>query len=160
MIITIAAMTSKRIIGNGINIPWHIAEDFKLFKELTTGNAVLMGSTTYNSMGKALPNRKNFVLSFNKVDLLDAEVFTSFDAGLKAAKNWAEENNKDVFIIGGASIYKLGLQHSDKLYLSHVKKDYEGDIFFPEINWNEWEQEKEKERDYNEFTFRSYKRKT
>ncbi|MGE0793297.1 MAG: dihydrofolate reductase [Candidatus Woesearchaeota archaeon] len=158
MIITIAAMTKDRVIGNGIKIPWHIAEDFKLFKELTTGHAVLMGSTTYNSMGKALPNRKNFVLSFNKIELSDAEVYSSFEEGLNAAKLWAEENNKYVFIIGGASIYKLGLGVSDKLYLSHVKKDYEGNVFFPEINWNEWVEEKDKTKDFEEFTFKSYKR--
>jgi dihydrofolate reductase len=157
MIITISAITKDRVIGKGPNIPWHIPEDFKLFKRLTTGHAVVMGSTTYKSMGKALPNRYNVVLSFEPIKLPDAVVFTNFEEGLKHAKEWAKENGKDVFIIGGATIYKLGLPYSDKLYLSHVKKDYDGDVFFPSFSADDWEIERE--QDYKEFTFRVYKRK-
>lgn len=150
-------MTDKRIIGNGPNIPWHIPEDFKLFKKLTSGHVVIMGSTTYKSIGKALPNRENFVLSSRISELPDAHVFSSFEAGLEAAKEWANANDKNVFIIGGASIYSEGLEHSDKLFLSHVKEDYEGDILFPEVQWNDWEIEEENE--YKDFVFRSYKRR-
>jgi glycine hydroxymethyltransferase len=153
MIIMIAAMTAKRVIGNGPNIPWHISEDFQLFKRFTTGHTVLMGSTTYHSMGKALPSRNNVVLNKDPMELPDAVVYTDYKKGIEKAKSYGT----DVFIIGGGSVYAQGMQYADKLYISWVKKDYEGDVFFPKISDEEWEVEKTEE--HEEFIFKSYKRK-
>lgn len=133
----ISAIAENRVIGNGPKIPWYIPEDFKHFKEITSGHVVLMGETTYKSMGKALPNRHNIVLSFDLRELPDAKVFNDYEQGLEYAKKYAAENNCDVFIIGGGSIYKLGMKDAEELHLSHVPKEYEGDVFFPEFE-SEW----------------------
>jgi glycine hydroxymethyltransferase len=159
MIITIAAITPQGVIGNKKEnkIPWNIPEDMELFKNTTMNHAVIMGSTTYKSIGKALEQRENFVIS-SKLKINDAKVFPDFNTCLNHAKKWVEKNNKNIFIIGGAKTYKEGIKHSQKLYLSKIKKNYEGDILFPKINWEEWELEKETIKEFKEFTLETYKK--
>ena len=151
----IAAVAKNRVIGNGPEIPWYIPEDFKHFKECTTGNVVVMGETTYKSMGKALPNRHNIVLSFDLKELPDADVYNDYVVGLDVAKKYAEDHSCDVFIIGGGAIYKLGMNDADELYISEVKGDYEGDVFFPDYSdWVEVSSE-----DKGKFVFKIFRRK-
>lgn len=151
----ISAVAKNGVIGNGPDIPWYIPEDFKHFKECTTGNVVVMGETTYKSMGKALPNRKNIVLSFDLKELPDADVYNDYEIGLSAAKKYAEENDCDVFIIGGGAIYKLGMTDAEELYISEVKGEYEGDVYFPDYSdWKEVSAE-----DKGEFVFKIFRRK-
>jgi len=150
----ISAVAKNRVIGNDMEIPWYIPEDFKHFKKCTTGNVVVMGETTYRSIGKALPNRYNIVLSFTLKELPDATVYNDYEVGLSAAKKYALENDCDIFIIGGGSIYELAMKDADELYISEVRGNYQGNVFFPDYsNWKEISTE-----DREKFIFKIFKK--
>jgi len=121
----IAAMSENRVIGNGADIPWHLPEDFKWFKQTTVGNTIVMGRKTYDSIGRPLPNRKTIVLSRGGREIDGVEVVTTLDAALTSA------DDGEVFICGGAQIYELALPRCSDLYLTHVKRTVEGDVIFP-----------------------------
>lgn len=158
-IIIISAIGKNRVIGKDGKIPWHSKEDFLHFKNKTINNVVLMGRKTYESMGKALLNRKNIVISSKGINLPDADVYNSYEEGLKRGKEYAEKNNCDLFIIGGASIYQRGLENADYLYLSYIKGEYKGDVFFPDFErMGNWEEKSREE--FNDFTFTIFKRKS
>lgn len=149
----IVAHDPNRVIGNGPNIPWHISEDFKHFKTTTSGHTIVYGSTTFISIGHALPNRKNIVLNFTKdFDAPGCEVVTSIDEIIKRYK----DSDEVVFICGGASIYRQFLPYVSELIISEVKKEYEGNVFFPEY-LDEFEVYKEDPRE--EFVIKYYKHK-
>lgn len=120
----IAAIGKSRVIGKDGKIPWHISEDLKRFKRLTTGHTVLMGRKTWESLGKALPHRRNVVISSHTVP--GVEHYASVEAALTALKD-----QEKVFVIGGARIYAELLEKADELYLTYVEKDVEGDAYFP-----------------------------
>lgn len=151
--IIIAAMTLKGVIGKNNTIPWHISEDLKKFKEITSENTVLMGRKTYESIGKPLPNRNNIVISSTMQSVEGIDVCRSLQEGITKSKSYG----KKIFIIGGAKIYKQTLPLADKMYISLVKKEYDGDTFFPEFSQNDWEIEKKE--DYKDFEFIVYTRK-
>ncbi len=121
----IAAMSENRVIGNGSQIPWHLPEDFKWFKQMTTGHIVVMGRTTFESIGRPLPNRETIVVSRSGFSYPGVRTVTSLD---DIDVN-ADERN--VFICGGAQIYALALPHCSDLYLTHVKQVVDGDVIFP-----------------------------
>jgi glycine hydroxymethyltransferase len=150
-IIIISAIAPNGVIGKGSEIPWYIKEDFKRFKELTRGHAVIMGSVTFESLPiRPLPNRFNVVLNFDKdYTAPGALVTTSFEEALEACKHYDK-----IFIIGGASVYKLGLKVANKLELTKVKQDYAGDVFFPEIDYSKWKLTKSE--DHKDYTFETY----
>lgn len=149
----IVAHDPNRVIGNNLDIPWHIKEDFKHFKETTTGHVVVYGSKTFESMGKALPNRENIVLHFNKdFNAPGCEVVTSIEEIVKRYK----DNDEVVYICGGASIYKQFLPYCEELIISEVKKEYVGNVYFPEYK-NDFVCYKEDERE--EFIIKYYKRR-
>jgi len=153
MVTIIAAMTPERIIGKGNDLPWHISDDIKLFKEKTTGNSVIMGRNTYESIGKPLPHRHNFVVSSTLPKTSGIQICKSLEEAVKEAE-WYK---KEVFVIGGAKLYRQAIPIADKMYISYIKKNYEGDIFFPEFDKREWKiMEKV---DYAEFEWISYRRK-
>ena len=149
----IAAIASNNGIGYKTKIPWHIPEDFKLFKETTLGNVLIMGLTTYHSIGKALPGRTTIVLSKDPVELPDALVAYSIPEAVEKA----QELEGEVFVAGGASVYHAMIEQADELYISHVKGEYEADTFFPDIKDDEWIAVEEKE--YDNFTFKRYERR-
>ncbi len=149
----IAAMTEKRVIGKAGVIPWHISEDLKLFKRLTIGNTVIMGRQTYESIGHPLPKRNNIVISKNFSETEEITVCRTFEESLKAA----EKNKNEIYIIGGESIYKQALKYTDKMYISYVKGDYNGDTFFPVFNKDNWSVIESAL--YNDFTLIVYQRK-
>ena len=149
----IAAMTEKRVIGKAGVIPWHISEDLKLFKRLTIGNTVIMGRQTYESIGHPLPKRNNIVISKNLSETEEITVCRTFEESLKAA----EKNKNEIYIIGGESIYKQALKYTDKMYISYVKGDYNGDTFFPVFNKDNWSVIESAL--YNDFTLIVYQRK-
>lgn len=158
-IIVIAAIAKNNVIGRGMDIPWHISDDFKRFKELTTGHVVIMGDKTYESLPvKPLPDRENIVLTFNKNYRPEGtKVMYSFEDAIEYS-----HNKKKVFIIGGASIYKLGIQVADKLELTRIYRDFDGDVFFPEFDLSKWEivrEEKRHDSIYGDYSFITYKRK-
>jgi dihydrofolate reductase len=123
----IAAMSLNRVIGAKNKIPWHLPEDFKGFKKMTTGHVIVMGRKTFESIGKALPNRTTVVLT-RRPEPIPA-VLTISDLGqldsLPAAAG------RDIFICGGVEVYKQALPLCSDLYLTLVKRDVEGDTFFP-----------------------------
>lgn len=129
-LIAIAALSPRRVIGNGGSIPWHYPQDLAKFKELTSGGVVIMGRKTYESIGKRLPNRVNIVVT-TKLNGVIPLLFTvsSVEQTLGLIKKL---NLKKNFIIGGERIYRDFLPHCDELYLTHVPDDVSGDVFFPE----------------------------
>ena len=125
-----AIARSDRAIGKDNRLLWHIPEDMRHFRTLTTGHTVIMGENTFLSIGKPLPNRTNIVLSLNPMLAIDGCIVVgSIEAALQKA---AEEEKEEVFIIGGASIYKQFMALADRLYLTLVEGSYEADTFFPE----------------------------
>jgi dihydrofolate reductase len=131
MIKIIVAMSDNRVIGNNNELIWKLSSDLKRFKELTTGHPVVMGRKTYESIGKPLPNRRNIIITRNlEYEVNGCEVVSSLEEALLLTNN-------DCFIIGGGEIYKQSLEVADKIYLTLVHKDFEGDTTFPELG-KEW----------------------
>ena len=159
----IAAMGENREIGFRGKIPWRLPADFKHFKELTTGHPIIMGSKTFESIGKPLPGRTNIVLARNLDYKADGcTVVHALDEALRAASE--AEGNEEVFICGGGQIYALALPLADTLYLTKVRGAFEADTFFPALNENEWqiaasEQHQKDEGNGFDFTFLTYQRK-
>jgi len=142
MISIIAAMDSKRGIGKNNSMPWHISDDFKRFKSLTSGHTIIMGRKTFESIGRILPGRQNIIITqnskFNIQDLasqgqaLRSYVVHSLEEAIEKAKN--SIGSDEIFIIGGGQIFKEALEKNlvDKLYLTIIDGDFDADTFFPE----------------------------
>ena len=127
MITLIAACSTNRVIGKNNTLIWKVPGDLKRFKELTSGHTVLMGRKTYESIGRPLPNRRNIILSRNKDLVVEGcLVYSNLLEVLELYKN-------DLFVIGGEEIYRQTLGYADKVELTLIHKDYEGDAFFPEV---------------------------
>jgi len=148
----IVAMSSNRVIGVNNSLPWHLSEDLKHFKTLTTGHTIIMGRKTYESIGKPLPNRRNIVISRN---------LNAFYGGVEVVHSLEDafstsSNDEKVFIIGGSNIYEQSLHLAEHLYITEIKKAFEGDAFFPEIDkslWTESTRETHISSDGLEFSF-------
>ncbi len=150
-IIIISAVAENKVIGNNNTIPWHIPEDFKLFKKYTEGNVIIYGRKTFESLGsKTLPKRYNIVVTRQKID--GVECYPALKEAIEAGKKYG----KEIFLCGGSRIYEEGLKLANKLYLSHVKGKYEGDAKFPEFSEKEWQVCREEE--FEKFTFREYEK--
>lgn len=135
----IVAMSENRAIGKDNNLLWHISGDLKRFKAITTGHPVIMGSKTYLSLPKRpLVDRQNIVISRkcrdNEQDFEGAIIVNTISDALNAG-----DQNGENFIIGGGMIYNEFMPLANKIYLTIVHKEYEGDTFFPEIDYNKWE---------------------
>lgn len=130
----IVAMSRNRVIGKDNALPWHLSEDLKRFRRLTTGHVVIMGRKTHESIGRLLPQRTNIVLTRRKnyQPVEGALVYGSLDDAL-AALGDSRDQTSEVFIIGGAELYRQALARADRIYLTLIDRDYEGDAFFPEI---------------------------
>lgn len=152
MLELIVAFDENNLIGKDNSLPWHIPEDLKHFKALTTGNRIIMGRKTFESIGKPLPNRENIVLSKNGFIYEGIKVYSKVEELLKTLND--EKKN---YIIGGAGIYKELLPLVDILHISHVKGTFEGDAYFPKINYNDYEILEKIE--YEEFTYIKYSKK-
>ncbi|MFI3282428.1 MAG: dihydrofolate reductase [Rikenellaceae bacterium] len=135
MINIIVAIAQNGVIGGDNQLLWHISEDLKNFKRITSGHPVIMGRKTYESLGRALPNRTNIVISRQR-DLTIEGCTVVHSLGEALGLFTAEQ---DVFIIGGAEVYREGLEIAHKLYITRVHHDYEGDTLFPEYNTADWE---------------------
>ena len=135
MISIIVAVAENNAIGRNNDLLWHLPDDLVRFKRITSGHPVIMGRRTWESLPKRpLPNRRNIVISDIPGDRIDgAEVAFSIEDAV-ALCNPEEEN----FVIGGASVYRQFLPLCNRLYLTRVYKDYEADVFFPELNKAEW----------------------
>ena len=124
----IAAMSENRVIGNGNKIPWHLPEDFKWFKKMTTGQIIVMGRKTFESIGKPLPNRTTIVLSRTNFKQPGVQMISDLNEIERVVPDLA---GQEVFICGGAQIYEQALPLCSDLYLTLVKRTVEGDAFFP-----------------------------
>ncbi|HTY09421.1 MAG TPA: dihydrofolate reductase [Candidatus Edwardsbacteria bacterium] len=148
----IVAMTRGRVIGIGGRLPWHISEDLRLFKMLTLGHTVVMGRTTFDSIGKPLPKRSNIVLSSRELAVPGVIHCRDFAEALREA----DKIGHDVFFIGGASVYAQALSVADAMHVSWVKQDYQGDAYFPEFDPAQWTAAEE--TDYPDFTYTRYQK--
>lgn len=152
MISIIVAVADNYAIGKDNQLLCHLSDDLKHFKKITSGHTVIMGKNTFLSIGKPLPDRRNIVISSSmEQDLDGVEVLRSLDD----LKPFIEDENEN-FIIGGASIYRQMLPKCDKLYITQMHKDFDGDTFFPEIKDTEWKEvsrEKGPEDQENDFDY-------
>ncbi|MHC1685393.1 MAG: dihydrofolate reductase [Clostridiaceae bacterium] len=136
MLSIIVATAHNNVIGKDNTLIWHLPNDLKYFKELTTGKTIIMGRKTFESLPKILPNRKHVVLTRDKnykVEDERVEIIYSVEE-LNKLKNDSEEH----FIIGGAEIYKLLMPLTDKMYITKIDETFEGDAFFPQYSEKDW----------------------
>lgn len=132
----IAAMGNDRVIGKGNKMPWHLPIDLQWFKKTTLGCPIIMGRMTYDSIGRPLPGRLNIILTRNEQLLIEGcTVVTSLNDAIKAANN---EDADEVFITGGAHLYNKFLQDADRLYVTLIEGEFEGDTFFPDYTQTQW----------------------
>ena len=156
----IAAAAENNALGKDNKIVWHLPNDFKRFKSLTSGHHIIMGRKTFESLQKPLPNRKHIIITRQKdYQAEDCIVVDSMEQALNACPK-----DQDSFIIGGGEIYKIGLPFTDKIELTRVHHTFEADAYFPEINEKEWKLEKSEfnekdEKHKYDYSYLTYVRK-
>ncbi|MBS9773938.1 MAG: dihydrofolate reductase [Tenacibaculum sp.] len=162
MVIIIAAISKNNALGKDNDLIWHLPADLKRFKEVTTGHHIIMGRNTFESIGKALPNRTTIIVTRNKNYFKDGCLIAN---SIEEAIELAKEDDK-IFIIGGAEIYKQAIENKlvDKLDITLVNEEFEADVFFPKIDLQEWqevsrENHKTDEKNKYNYSFISYERK-
>lgn len=134
----ISAVAENRVIGNKNSLPWHLPADFKYFKEKTLGKTIVLGLNTFKSIGeKPLPDRKHIILNNDPNYKVPENCFLakSIDEVLEMVKN-----DQEVMICGGASIYKQFLPLANRLYLTYIHQEFEGDTYFPDFDINDWKE--------------------
>lgn len=139
----IVAASQNNVIGKDNDLPWHLPRDLQYFKKITTGCPIIMGRKTYESIGRALPNRLNIVITRNAnyrthYDVDDAEVVHDVQSAIDLARE-KQADAREIHIIGGATIFAQALPLIDKIYLNRVLADFEGDTFLPNIDWSQWQ---------------------
>jgi len=156
----VVAMSKNRVIGENNTIPWSMPADLKHMRKLIDGKPLIMGRKTHESIGRALPNRKNIIITRDEEYKSEGCIVVhTVEEALKAA-----EEAEEVIIFGGAEIYKMFLPKADKMYLTFIDAELEGDTFFPEYNTEEWketdyeEHERDADNKYN-YTFLTLERK-
>ncbi len=130
----VVAMTRDRLIGKAGHIPWKLPDDLQLFRQLTTGHTVVMGRKTFLSIGKALPDRNNIVITSDTIADDSVETFASFDEGIERGV----DIGKKIFCIGGREIYRAALPHASHLHISWIDGSYDGDTYFPNFDLDAW----------------------
>lgn len=139
MISLIWAMDKNNLIGIDNDLPWHYSEDLKYFKEKTTGKKVIMGENTFysifNRIGKPLPNRINVVATLD-TSFKRNDVEVTYDL-IKFLKD-NQETEEEIFVIGGKQIYALSLPYAKRLYITHINKEHQGNVFFPQIDYSKY----------------------
>jgi dihydrofolate reductase len=161
MIISIVvAIAENNAIGKENKLLWHLPADLKHFKTITTGHPIIMGRKTYESVGKPLPNRRNIVITRDtSLRLPGVEVVSTLDAAIALC-----EGTEEIFIGGGAEIYKMAMHLTDRIYLTVVKAVFDADTFFPPILPEEWEETSREDHEPDEknalgYTFSTLLRK-
>jgi dihydrofolate reductase len=144
----IVALDSHNLIGKDNHLPWHIPEDLSYFRETTMGHPVIMGKSTWLSLGKPLEGRVNVILTHDKdFSVPGCIVSNSIEQIL------GDFHNTEIFVIGGASIFKQFLPLAKKLYVTRINHQFEGDTYFPEVDWDSWEivffEQKETQKGYS-----------
>lgn len=152
-IVIIAAIAENNAIGKDNQLLWKLSADLKLFKQLTTDNIIVMGRKTFDSLGRALPNRVNMVITRNKYFYEEGVVMAD---SLKRAFELSREYGKDVYVIGGGEIYTQAITAADEMVITHVHCTKEADTFFPEIDlkiWQETSRSSHQKDEKNEYDF-------
>jgi dihydrofolate reductase len=134
----IVAIGENHAIGKNNQLLWHMPNDLKHFKDITSGRTIIMGRKTFDSVGKPLPRRRNIVVTRQDIIIPGCEVVKSVEDGLALCKD-----EDEVFIGGGAEIYKLAMHLTDRIYLTIIHKSFDADTFFPEIDKLEWKEVKQ-----------------
>lgn len=134
----IVAIGENHAIGKNNQLLWHMPNDLKHFKDITSGRTIIMGRKTFDSVGKPLPRRRNIVVTRQDIIIPGCEVVKSIEDGLALCKD-----EDEVFIGGGAEIYKLAMHLTDRIYLTIIHKSFDADTFFPEIDKLEWKEVKQ-----------------
>lgn len=155
MINIIVAADENNTIGKDNDLIWHLPDDLKFFKQKTSGHPIIMGRKTYESVGRPLPNRTNIIITRDKDYTVDGcVVVNSLDEAFSVA------NDDEIFVVGGAEIYKQALPVTDRVYLTRVHDIFDGDRFFPELG-DEWQEVESvlhpiDEKHVHAFTFKTY----
>ena len=158
----VAAVGDNLAIGKSNNLPWHLPADLKHFKQLTTGHAVVMGKRTFESLPNGpLPNRKNIILTSVMSEGVNEGYF---EADSMEDALFLCEHEEQVFIIGGETLYKQWIDKVDSMYITWIHKKFCADTYFPEINFENWEEVSREDHDADEqniysYSFSIYKRK-
>ena len=160
----VVALSNNSVIGVDNNLPWNLKTDLSHFKEYTTNKIIVMGRKTYESIGRPLPNRINYVVS-NTIDEIEgAFVFNSIDSAINNAKDYCDKKNLDeIVIIGGGFLFRDTVSITNKLVLTRVDCEIKGDVYYPEIDLNNWTEIesrsflKDLDNDYN-FIVSTYER--
>lgn len=157
-------MDRNQLIGADNDLPWHLPKDLQFFKQKTTGNTIVMGRKTFESIGRVLPNRKNIVLTRNKNLTFPEGVEVIHD--VKEIEAWQKKHPQDeLFIIGGGNLIKQMLPAADRMYITWIDHRFEGDVFFPAFSDEEWaltskvKGEKDEKNPYD-YYFLQYDRKS
>ncbi|QAS50838.1 dihydrofolate reductase [Halobacillus litoralis] len=163
MISFIFAMDRNRLIGKDNDLPWHIPNDFKFFKDMTWGKTIIMGRKTFESFGKPLPEREHIVITHN--DDYDREGCTVIHSIDEIVQLERDEPEREWFVIGGSVLFEKMLPYADRMYLTLIDDEFEGDTYFPGYNEAEWElisetKGKKDEKNPYDYYFRTYDRKT
>ena len=155
----IAAVSKNNVIGGDNKLLWHLPADLKHFKAITTNHTIIMGRKTYESIGKALPNRRNIIVTRQEnFEAPGCEIIHQ----LQDAINLCEKED-EVFIIGGGEVYKQAIHAADKIYLTRIYKEFEGDARFPDFSMSEWrlnnyQRHHADENNLFEYSFSEYER--
>lgn len=163
MISLIVAHAANYAIGKDNDLIWHLSEDLKRFKSLTTGHHIIMGRKNYESIGRLLPNRTSVIVTRNKsYNVLGAKIVHSLEDAIDVSKN-----DNEIFIIGGASLYQEALDKDiiDKMYITELKETFEGDVNFPKFDMSKWDIESKTDWMFSEksnlnYRFINYLKKT
>jgi dihydrofolate reductase len=160
MISLIVAMDRNRLIGRNNDLPWRLPADLAYFKRVTMGHPIIMGRKTFESIGKPLPGRENIIVTRNKN--FQAEGCTVVHSMSELLERFAS-SSEEVFVIGGAELFKEALPVAERLYITHIEEVFEGDTWFPEISkdWKEVSREKgvQDEKNPYEYYFTVYEKK-
>lgn len=138
----IVATTRNQVIGRDNQMPWHLPADLRYFKQRTLGKPIIMGRKTWESLGRPLPGRLNIVISRQAdVELEGAEVFADLTAAIQRGQEWAKQQGvAEVMVIGGGQIYQQALAFAQRVYLTRIELELEGDAFFPVLDTQQWQQ--------------------
>lgn len=151
MLSLIVAKAENNVIGKDNKLLWHLPEDLKRFKNLTTGHTIIMGRKTFESLGRVLPNRKHVVFTQNpnfKVDDANVKVVHS----LSDIQEYVEDKNEN-FVIGGEKIYNLLMPYVSKMYITEIHKDFDGDTFFPNVDLESWKETSREKMNADDFDY-------
>jgi len=161
IISSIVATAKNRVIGKNNGMPWHLPADLTYFKKTTSGHYIILGRKNFLAIGRPLPNRTNIILTRDKsFACSNCVVAHSVEEALQIAH---QNGETEVFIIGGGKIYEQTVEYWDKLYLTEIELETEGDVFFPEMNWNDWqlsweEKHERDEKNPHPYTFKVFER--